>query len=99
MNMRVSFISTFLPDRCGLATYATRVLPFIEQAAQVKRVIVPYGQSFFFRREVPIFMRAKVDLVHINFEYALYGQNIIQDFTASGICAASEALSRQQRVG
>ena len=75
--MRVSFISTFLPDRCGLATYAARVLPFIEQATQVNRVIVPYGQSFFFRREVPIFMRSKVELVHINFEYALYGQNII----------------------
>ena len=75
--MKVAFVSTFLPERCGLATYAARVLPMIEEAAEVRRVKLPYGQSFLIRKNVPVFIRPRVDLVHINFEYSLYGQNII----------------------
>jgi glycosyltransferase involved in cell wall biosynthesis len=75
--MKVAFVSTFLPDHCGLATYAARVLPIIEQSAEVQRVRLPYGATFTIRRNVPVVLRSRVDLVHINYEYALYGQNII----------------------
>ncbi|GAB4257046.1 MAG: glycosyltransferase family 4 protein [Deferrisomatales bacterium] len=75
--MRVAFVSTFLPDRCGLATYAGRILPVIEQAAAVRRVRVPYGQSFWLRRGMPLGPGRGVDLVHVNYEYALYGQAVV----------------------
>jgi glycosyltransferase involved in cell wall biosynthesis len=75
--MKVAFVSTFLPERCGLATYAARVLPFIEEVVAVQKVQLPYGATFMVRRKVPVLIRPRTDLVHVNYEYALYGQNII----------------------